>query len=43
VQSGLEYFAAVVLASTTAYAIRIALTRSGEAGDLERSATAELG
>ncbi len=40
VQSGLEYFAAVVLASTTAYAIRIALTRSGEAGDLERSATA---
>ena len=39
-QSGLEVFAAVSLASITAYAIRLALSRSRQ-GDMQRSAVKE--
>jgi len=39
IQSGLEVFGAVVLASVTAYAIRIAVSRSGS-GDMQKSAAA---
>ena len=41
VQSGLEYFAAIVVAAATAYAIRVLLTRPGEQGDMQRSSGAE--
>jgi len=41
IQSGLEVFGAVVLAAMTAYAIRIALTRRQQAGDMQRSAASE--
>lgn len=39
-QSGLEVFAAVTLASITAYAIRLALSRSGQ-GDMQKTAAPE--
>jgi H+/Cl- antiporter ClcA len=42
-QSGLEVFGAVLLASITAYAIRIALSQSAPTGDIQRSASTEGG
>jgi H+/Cl- antiporter ClcA len=42
-QSGLEVFGAVLLASITAYAIRIALSQSATTGDIQRSASTEGG
>jgi hypothetical protein len=41
VQSGLEYFAAIVVAAATAYAIRVLLTRPGQQGDMQRSSGVE--
>jgi len=41
IQSGLEVFGAVALASVTAYAIRIAVSRSRGGGDMQRSAAAD--
>lgn len=41
IQSGLEVFGAVVVASITAYAIRIALMRRQSTGDMQRSAAPE--
>jgi len=41
VQSGLEAFAAVVVASTTAYAIRVLVSPPGATGDMQRSTAPE--
>jgi H+/Cl- antiporter ClcA len=41
VQSGVEYFAAIVVAAATAYALRVLLTHPGEEGDMQRSSAAK--
>jgi hypothetical protein len=38
-QSGLEYFGAIAIASATAYAIRITAAKRTSAGDLQRAST----
>lgn len=41
IESGLEFFAAVVVASVTAYAIRVALTGPDGTGDMQKTASVD--
>lgn len=41
IQSGLEVFGAISLASVTAYAVRLAIIRSADTGDMQQSAAPE--